>query len=87
MRFLPEQNVFRWLFLIVFLEGLFFAKSAGLEEEAKSDGGGVKTGEEGRAKGIILIAPDFLSFPLNDPWVRRFFIHPLARLALSHFCD
>lgn len=38
--------------------------------------------EEDRAKGIILIAPDFLSSPLCDPRV-RFLIHPLPRPPLA----
>lgn len=41
-------------------------------------GGGERLSEEDRAKGIILIAPDFLSSPLCDPRV-RFLIHPLPR--------
>lgn len=40
--------------------------------------GGERLSEEDRAKGIILIAPDFLSSPLCDPRV-RFLIHPLPR--------
>ena len=63
---------------------------------------GERLSEKDRAKGIILIAPDFLSSPLCDPRV-RFLIHPLslglppptsllaahhpAPTALSHFCD
>lgn len=39
------------------------------------EGRGGRLSEEDRAKGIILIAPDFLSSPLCDPRV-RFLIHP-----------
>lgn len=44
--------------------------------------GGERLSEEDRAKGIILIAPDFLSSPLCDPRV-RFLIHPLPRPPLA----
>lgn len=50
------------------------------------DGGWCRTArgslsEEDHAKGIILIAPDFLSSPLCDPGV-RFLVHPLSPFPL-----
>lgn len=50
----------------------------GTGEGVREGGGGERLSEEDRAKGIILIAPDFLSSPLCDPRV-RFLIHPLPR--------
>lgn len=56
----------------------------GKKEDGTAQGGGSRgwkygerLSEEDRAKGIILIAPDFLSSPLCDPRV-RFLIHPLS---------
>lgn len=59
------------------------------EERARRRRGGtgggedwVRLSEEDRAKGIILIAPDFLSSPLCDPGA-RFLVFPLPLLLLS----
>lgn len=48
----------------------------------KDGGGSVRLSEEDRAKGIILIAPDFLSSPLCDPGA-RFLVFPLPLPLLS----
>lgn len=65
-----------------------FSREGGKKEDgspARGEGvevGGERLSEEDRAKGIILIAPDFLSSPLCDPRV-RFLIHPLPRPPLA----
>lgn len=55
-------------------------KNAHRRKVVREDG---RLSEEDRAKGIILIAPDFLSSPLCDPGA-RFLVYPSSLPSISH---
>lgn len=55
-------------------------KNAHRRKVVREDG---RLSEEDRAKGIILIAPDFLSSPLCDPGA-RFLVYPSPLPGITH---